>query len=200
MPRAARSDWLPGGTGFRRACYMIGLLLQRRKPLHCRRPRAGVHPVGHGGWDEHSKATGAVPSRSACRTARGSKWARGGRSSAIARAAGNKSRDMITLAPGTKVYRACAPIDLRAGFNGPATKAQQAAVSSASITSAVGGSSVHAAELALDAALRQTAPPSLCCFRPSGVVSGWPSPRSLARGPNPRVARDAAPPRRRRGQ
>jgi transposase len=32
---------------------------------------------------------------------------------------------MISLAPGTKVYLACTPIDLRAGFNGLAAKAQQ---------------------------------------------------------------------------
>jgi transposase len=32
---------------------------------------------------------------------------------------------MINLAPGTKVYLACTPIDLRAGFNGLAAKAQQ---------------------------------------------------------------------------
>ena len=32
---------------------------------------------------------------------------------------------MISLAPGTKVFLACQPIDLRAGFNGLAAKAQQ---------------------------------------------------------------------------
>jgi transposase len=32
---------------------------------------------------------------------------------------------MIGLAPGTKVFLACQPIDLRAGFNGPAAKVQQ---------------------------------------------------------------------------
>ncbi len=32
---------------------------------------------------------------------------------------------MISLAPGTKVFLACRPIDLRAGFNGLAAKAQQ---------------------------------------------------------------------------
>ena len=32
---------------------------------------------------------------------------------------------MISLAPGTKVYLACTPIDLRAGFNGLAAKVQQ---------------------------------------------------------------------------
>ena len=33
--------------------------------------------------------------------------------------------DMIDLAPGTKVFLACRPIDLRAGFNGLAAKVQQ---------------------------------------------------------------------------
>ena len=32
---------------------------------------------------------------------------------------------MISLAPGTKVFLACQPIDLRAGFNGLAAKAPQ---------------------------------------------------------------------------
>ena len=32
---------------------------------------------------------------------------------------------MISLAPGTKVFLACSPIDLRSGFNGLAAKAQQ---------------------------------------------------------------------------
>ena len=32
---------------------------------------------------------------------------------------------MISLAPGTKVFLACSPIDLRAGFNGLAAKVQQ---------------------------------------------------------------------------
>ena len=32
---------------------------------------------------------------------------------------------MIILAPGTKVFLACTPIDLRAGFNGLAAKVQQ---------------------------------------------------------------------------
>ena len=32
---------------------------------------------------------------------------------------------MISLAPGTKVFLACQPIDLRAGFNGLAAKVQQ---------------------------------------------------------------------------
>ena len=32
---------------------------------------------------------------------------------------------MISLAPGTKVFLACRPIDLRAGFNGLAAKVQQ---------------------------------------------------------------------------
>jgi len=32
---------------------------------------------------------------------------------------------MINLAPGTKVFLACRPIDLGAGFNGLAAKAQQ---------------------------------------------------------------------------
>ena len=32
---------------------------------------------------------------------------------------------MIDLAPGTKVFLACRPIDLRAGFNGLAAKVQQ---------------------------------------------------------------------------
>ena len=32
---------------------------------------------------------------------------------------------MISLAPGTKVFLACQPIDLRAGFNGLAAKARQ---------------------------------------------------------------------------
>ena len=32
---------------------------------------------------------------------------------------------MINLAPGTKVFLACRPIDLRAGFNGLVAKAQQ---------------------------------------------------------------------------
>lgn len=32
---------------------------------------------------------------------------------------------MISLAPGTKVFLACTPIDLRAGFNSLAAKAQQ---------------------------------------------------------------------------
>jgi transposase len=32
---------------------------------------------------------------------------------------------VISLAPGTKVYLACQPIDLRAGFNGLASKVQQ---------------------------------------------------------------------------
>jgi hypothetical protein len=32
---------------------------------------------------------------------------------------------MISLAPGTKVFLACCPIDLRAGFNGLAAKVQQ---------------------------------------------------------------------------
>jgi transposase len=31
---------------------------------------------------------------------------------------------MISLAPGTKVFLACQPIDLRAGFNGLAAKVQ----------------------------------------------------------------------------
>jgi transposase len=32
---------------------------------------------------------------------------------------------MINLAPGTKVFLACRPVDLRSGFNGLAAKAQQ---------------------------------------------------------------------------
>ena len=32
---------------------------------------------------------------------------------------------MISLAPGTKVFLACRPIDMRAGFNGLPAKAQQ---------------------------------------------------------------------------
>ena len=32
---------------------------------------------------------------------------------------------MISLAPGTKVYLACRPVDLRNGFDGLAAKAQQ---------------------------------------------------------------------------
>ena len=32
---------------------------------------------------------------------------------------------MISLAPGTKVFLACTPIDLRAGFNGLAAKVEQ---------------------------------------------------------------------------
>ena len=32
---------------------------------------------------------------------------------------------MISLAPGTKVFLACSPIDLRAGFNGLVAKVQQ---------------------------------------------------------------------------
>ena len=32
---------------------------------------------------------------------------------------------MITLAPGTKVFLACHPVDLRNGFDGLAVKAQQ---------------------------------------------------------------------------
>jgi len=32
---------------------------------------------------------------------------------------------MISLAPGTKVFLACRPIDMRSGFNGLAAKAQQ---------------------------------------------------------------------------
>ena len=32
---------------------------------------------------------------------------------------------MIALPPGTKVFLACQPIDLRAGFDGLAAKAQQ---------------------------------------------------------------------------
>jgi len=32
---------------------------------------------------------------------------------------------MISLAPGTKVFLACRPIDLRCGFNGLAAKVQQ---------------------------------------------------------------------------
>ena len=32
---------------------------------------------------------------------------------------------MINLAPGTKVYLACRPVDMRAGFNGLAAKVQQ---------------------------------------------------------------------------
>ena len=32
---------------------------------------------------------------------------------------------MISLAPRTKVFLACSPIDLRAGFNGLAAKVQQ---------------------------------------------------------------------------
>jgi transposase len=32
---------------------------------------------------------------------------------------------MISVAPGTKVFLACQPIDLRAGFNGLAAKVQQ---------------------------------------------------------------------------
>jgi transposase len=32
---------------------------------------------------------------------------------------------VISLAPGTKVFLACRPIDLRNGFNGLAAKAQQ---------------------------------------------------------------------------
>ena len=32
---------------------------------------------------------------------------------------------MISLAPGTKVFLACQPIDLHNGFNGLAAKAQQ---------------------------------------------------------------------------
>ncbi len=32
---------------------------------------------------------------------------------------------MISLAPGTKVFLACRPVDLRAGFNSLAAKAQQ---------------------------------------------------------------------------
>ena len=33
---------------------------------------------------------------------------------------------MISLAPGTRVYLACRPVDLRNGFDGLAAKAQQA--------------------------------------------------------------------------
>jgi transposase len=32
---------------------------------------------------------------------------------------------LISLAPGTKVYLACRPVDLRNGFDGLAAKAQQ---------------------------------------------------------------------------
>jgi transposase len=32
---------------------------------------------------------------------------------------------VISLAPGTRVFLACQPIDLRAGFNGLAAKVQQ---------------------------------------------------------------------------
>ena len=32
---------------------------------------------------------------------------------------------MISLAPGTKVFLACQPIDLRAGFDGLASRVQQ---------------------------------------------------------------------------
>jgi transposase len=32
---------------------------------------------------------------------------------------------MISLAPGTKVFLACQPVDLRNGFDGLAAKAQQ---------------------------------------------------------------------------
>ena len=32
---------------------------------------------------------------------------------------------MISLAPGTKVFLACRPIDMRSGFNGLAAKARQ---------------------------------------------------------------------------
>ena len=51
---------------------------------------------------------------------------------------------MIGLAPGTKVFLACQPIDLRAGFDGLAAKVQQiigpirsAAMFSSSAASAV---------------------------------------------------------------
>ena len=36
-----------------------------------------------------------------------------------------EGHDVISLAPGTKVFLACSPIDLRSGFNGLAAKAQQ---------------------------------------------------------------------------
>jgi transposase len=47
------------------------------------------------------------------------------REGAVARASRDAGFDMISLAPGTKVFLACSPIDLRAGFNGLAAKVQQ---------------------------------------------------------------------------
>lgn len=39
--------------------------------------------------------------------------------------ASDEGLDMISLAPGTKVFLACRPIDLRAGFNSLAAQVQQ---------------------------------------------------------------------------
>ena len=47
------------------------------------------------------------------------------REGALAGTARDEGGDMISLAPGTKVFLACRPIDLRAGFNGLAAKVQQ---------------------------------------------------------------------------
>ena len=44
------------------------------------------------------------------------------REGAVAGAARDEGRDMISLAPGTKVFLACRPVDLRNGFDGLAAK------------------------------------------------------------------------------
>ena len=49
----------------------------------------------------------------------------GEREGAVTGAARDAERNMISLAPGTKVFLACQPVDLRNGFDGLAAKAQQ---------------------------------------------------------------------------
>ena len=50
---------------------------------------------------------------------------RGEREGAVAGSARDAEHTVISLAPGTKVFLACRPVDLRNGFDGLAAKAQQ---------------------------------------------------------------------------
>ena len=60
----------------------------------------------------------------ACRAVRECRCARQ-REGTVECAAGAEGVSMISLAPGTKVFLACRPIDLRNGFNGLAAKVKQ---------------------------------------------------------------------------
>src|SRR6195952_3856651 len=82
--------------------------------------RAGVTRVHarqrHWGWRDRDCTAERCPGQRRCFRER---------EGAVACAARDEGGDMISLSPGTKVFLACQPIDLRAGFNGLAAKVQQ---------------------------------------------------------------------------